>query len=200
MLDKIVLFCGKAGSGKTTLANALYSCLVDKGYSCYQVSFATLLKQKLGDLLQADFVNNADLKNESVIFKNKLISCRSILQKLGDIIRSADRDYFVKHVCFNLNHYKKGIVIIDDLRFYNELIPLVVLAKRLYIVGIDSFNTNNDNSAELIHASENYDSLKRFIRQFYLKHNSVAWLELESYKTRAVSNDKAVLLDFVCSG
>ncbi|WRF49066.1 adenylyl-sulfate kinase [Helicobacter pylori] len=70
MLDKMVLFCGKAGSGKTTLANALYSCLVDKGYSCYQVSFATLLKQKLGDLLQADFVNNADLKNESVIFKS----------------------------------------------------------------------------------------------------------------------------------
>lgn len=197
MLDKIVLFCGKAGSGKTTLANALYLCLVDKGYSCYQFSFATLLKQKLGDLLQADFVNNADLKNESVIFKDKPISCRSLLQKLGDIIRSVDRDYFVKHVCFGLKHYKRGIVIIDDLRFYNELTPLVSFAKRLYIVGIDSTNANNDNNAELIHASENYESLKGFIRQFYLKHNSVAWLELESYTTRALYNDKAVLLDFV---
>lgn len=197
MLDKIVLFCGKAGSGKTTLANALYSGLIDKGYSCYQVSFATLLKQKLGDLLQADFVNNADLKNESVIFKDKLISCRSLLQKLGDLVRSVDRDYFVKHVCFGLRHYKKGIVIIDDLRFYNELTPLVSFAKRLYIVGIDSANANNDNSAELSHASENYDSLKGFINHFYLKHDSVAWLELESYKTRSVSNEKAVLLDFV---
>lgn len=197
MLDKVVLFCGKAGSGKTTLANALYSCLVDKGYSCYQVSFATLLKQKLGDLLQADFVNNADLKNESVIFKDKLISCRSLLQKLGDIVRSVDRDYFVKHVCLELKRYKKGIVIIDDLRFYNELSTLVSFAKRLYIVGIDSANANNDNSAELSHASEDYDSLKLFIRKFYLKHDSVAWLELESYKTRALSNDKAVLLDFV---
>ncbi|WP_231209782.1 hypothetical protein [Helicobacter pylori] len=83
------------------------------------------------------------------------------------------------------------------MRFYNELTPLVSFAKRLYIVGIDSFNANNDNSAELSHASENYDSLKGFIRQFSLKHDSVDWLELESYKTRAVSNDKAVLLDFV---
>ena len=33
MFNKIALFCGKAGSGKTTLANALYSYLVDKGYS-----------------------------------------------------------------------------------------------------------------------------------------------------------------------
>ncbi|GAA7897688.1 hypothetical protein HpBT039_11040 [Helicobacter pylori] len=104
MLDKIVLFCGKAGSGKTTLADALYSCLVDKGYSCYRVSFATLLKQKLGDLLQADFVDNADLKNESVIFKDKLITCRSLLQKLGDIIRSANRDFFVKQACSAVKH------------------------------------------------------------------------------------------------
>lgn len=200
MLDKIVLFCGKAGSGKTTLANTLYSCLVGKGYSCYQVSFATLLKQKLGDLLQADFVNNANLKNESVIFKDKLISCRSLLQKLGDLVRSVDRDYFVKHVGFELKHYKKGIVIIDDLRFYNELPTLVNFAKRLYIVGINSANADNDDSSELSHASEDYDSLKLFIHQFYLKHDSVAWLELESYKTRALSNDKAVLLDFVCSG
>ena len=197
MLDKIVLFCGKAGSGKTTLATALYSCLVDKGYSCYQVSFATLLKQKLGDLLQADFINNADFKNESVIFKDKLISCRSLLQKLGDLVRSVDKDYFVKNVCFRLKYYKKGIVIIDDLRFYNELSTLVSFAKRLYIVGIDSANDNNDNSAELSHVSEDYESLKGFIKRFIANHNSVAWLELESYKTRALSNDKAVLLDFV---
>lgn len=197
MLDKVVLFCGKAGSGKTTLANALYSCLVDKGYSCYQVSFATLLKQKMSDLLQADFVNNADLKNESIIFKNKLISCRSLLQKLGDLVRSVDRDYFVKHVRLGLKHYKKGVVIIDDLRFHNELTNLLSSAKRLYIVGIDSFNAGNDNSAELIHASENYDNLKGFIKRFIAKHDSVAWLELKSYETRAVANDEAVLLDFV---
>lgn len=197
MLDKIILFCGKAGSGKTTLAHLLYNELVDKGYLCYKNSFATPLKQMLGDLLKADFINNADLKNESVIFKGKPISCRSLLQNLGDIVRSVDKEYFVKHLCFELKHYKKGIVIIDDLRFYNELTTLVSFAKRLFIVGIDSANANNDNSAELKHASENYDSLKGFIRKFYLKHNSVAWLELESYKTRRVANDKAVLLDFV---
>lgn len=199
MLDKIILFCGKAGSGKTTLANALYSCLVDKGYSCYQVSFSTLLKKKLGDLLHADFVNNAELKNESVIFKDKLISCRSLLQKLGDFVRSVDRDYFVKHARSELKH-REGIAIIDDLRFHNELTNLLSFAKRLYIVGIDRINANNDNSAELSHASEDYDSLKLFIRKFHLKHDNVAWLELESYKTRALSNDKVVLLDFVCSG
>lgn len=200
MLDKIILFCGKAGSGKTTLANLLYNELVDKGLPCFKHSFATPLKQMLGGLLQADFVNNAGLKNESVIFKDKLISCRSLLQKLGDIIRSVDRDYFVKNACFELKRYKKGIVIIDDMRFYNELTPLISFAKRLYIVGIDSANADNDNSAELSHSSENYDELKDFVKRFQLKHDSVAWLELASYKTRNTNADKAVLLDFFCNG
>ena len=197
MLDKIILFCGKAGSGKTTLAHLLYNELVDKGYICYKNSFARPLKQMLGDLLQADFINNADLKNESVIFKDKLISCRSLLQNLGDIVRSVDKECFVKHLCFELKYYEKGVVIIDDLRFYNELTTLVSFAKRLFIVGIDSVNANNDNSFELKHASENYEELKRLIKCFIAKHNSVAWLELESYKARGVANDKAVLLDFV---
>lgn len=198
MLDKIIAFCGNYGSGKTTLANLLYNELAYKGYPCYEFSFATKLKQMLGDLLQADFVNNADLKNESVIFKDKLISCRSLLQNLGDIVRSVDRDYFVKHVCFELKHYKKGVAIIDDLRFHNELTHLLSFTKRLYIVGIDSVNANNENSAELSHASENYEGLKDFVKRFQLKHNSVAWLELESYKDRDTKADKAVLLDFVC--
>lgn len=95
MLDKIMVFCGKVGSGKSTLANLLYNELVDKGLPCFKVSFATLLKQMLGDLLKADFANSG------------------------------------------------------------------------------------------------------LIKRFKLKHNSVAWLELESYKTRATNTDKAVLLDFV---
>lgn len=197
MLDKIIVFCGNFGCGKSTLANTLYNELVSKGVPCYKVRFATRLKQMLGGLLKADFVNNDDLKNESVIFKDKLISCRSLLQNLGDIVRSVDKDYFVKHVSYSLKHYKKGVVIIDDLRFYNELAPLVSFAKRLYIVCINSANANNENSAELSHVSENYDGLKDFIKRFELKHNSVSWLELEDYKTRAVSNDKAALLDFV---
>ncbi|NHA97796.1 hypothetical protein [Helicobacter pylori] len=109
--------------------------MINKDLPCYKVSFATKLKQMLGDLLKADFVNNADLKNESVTFKDKLISCRSLLQNLGDIVRSVDKDYFVKSVSFELRHYKKGTVIIDDLRFHNELTPLVSFAKRLYILG-----------------------------------------------------------------
>ncbi len=130
-------------------------------------------------------------------FTDKLISCRSLLQNLGDMVRSVDKDYFVKNVCFELKRYKKGIVIIDDLRFYNELTPLINFAKRLYIVCIDRVNTNNDNSAELKHASENYDELLKYIKRFSLKHNGVSFLELENYKTRRVANDKAVLLDFV---
>lgn len=197
MLDKIITFCGKTGSAKSTLANWLYSELVDKGLPCYKHSFATLLKQMLGDLLKADFTHNADLKNESVIFKDKLISCRSLLQNLGDIVRSVDKDYFVKHLCFELKHYKKGVVIIDGLRFYNELTPLINFSKRLFIVGIDSVNTNNDNSAELSHASENYDELLKYIKRLSLKNNSISLLELESYKDRVTNTDKAVLLDFV---
>ncbi|GAA8677739.1 hypothetical protein HpBT339_11330 [Helicobacter pylori] len=45
MLGKIVVFCGKYGSGKTTLANLLYNELVNKGLPCYKVSFATLLNK-----------------------------------------------------------------------------------------------------------------------------------------------------------
>ncbi len=105
--------------------------------------------------------------------------------------------YFVKNLCFELKHYKKGIVIIDDLRFHNELTHIVSFAKRLYIVGIDSTNDNNDNRDELRHASENYEGLKGFIKRFQLKHNSVAWLELESFVKRDTKADKSVLLDLV---
>lgn len=197
MLDKIVLFCGNFGCGKTTLANKLYKELVSKDLPCCKVSFATILKQMLGDLLKADFLNNDELKNESVIFKDKLISCRSLLQNLGDIVRSVEKDYFVKQVGFKLKDYKKGVAIIDDLRFYNELVPLVSFAKRLYIVTIDSPYDNNTNTAELNHASENYDELKGLIKRFQLKHHSVAWLELESFVNRDTKLDKDLLLDFV---
>lgn len=197
MLDEIIVFCGRCGCGKTTLANLLYKELVSKDLPCYKVSFATILKQMLGDLLKADFVNNAELKNESVIFKDKLISCRSLLQNLGDIVRSVDKDYFVKQVGYSLKHYKKGVAIIDDLRFYNELVPLVRFAKRLYIVAIDSPYDNNTNIAELKHASENYYELKGLIKRFQLKHHSVAWLELESFVDRDTKADKDLLLDFV---
>lgn len=197
MLDKIVVFCGNFGCGKTTLANMLYNELVSKCVLCYKVSFATKLKQMLGGLLNADFVNNADLKNEGVIFKGKLISCRSLLQNLGDIVRSVDRDYFVKHVGYSLKHYKKGVAIIDDLRFYNELAPLVSFAKRLYIVTIDSHYDNNDSIAELKHPSEDYCELSGLIKRFQLKHDSVAWLGLESRVKRDTELDKDLLLDFV---
>lgn len=197
MLDKIVLFCGRYGSGKTTLANTLFDCLNSKGYNCYKLSFATQLKQMLCGLLKADSVNNADLKNESVIFKDKLISCRSLLQNLGDIVRSVDKDYFAKSLAYHLKCIKGGIVIIDDLRFYNELTHLVSFAKRLNIVTIDSPYNNNTNTAELSHASENYDELVKYIKRLSLKNNSVSLLELQSHKTRDINADKAVLLDFV---
>lgn len=197
MLDKIIVFSGNFGCGKTTLANTLYKEFLSKDLPCYKVSFATILKQMLGDLLKADFANNDELKNESVIFKDKLVSCRSLLQNLGDIVRSVDKDYFVKHVGYSLKHYRKGVAIIDDLRFYNELVTLVSFAKRLYIVTIDSPYDNNTNIAELKHASENYDELKGLIKRFQLKHNSVAWLELESFVNRDIGADKDLLLDFI---
>lgn len=197
MLDKIVVFAGNFGCGKSTLANTLYKEVVSKDLPCCKVSFATILKQMLGDLLKADFVNNAELKNESIIFKDKLISCRSLLQNLGDIVRSVDKDYFVKHARYSLQHYKKGVAIIDDLRFYNELTPLVSFAKRLYIVTIESPYDNNTNIAELKHASENYNELKGSIKRFQLKHHSVALLELESFVNRDNKADMGLLLDFV---
>ncbi|AEN16605.1 hypothetical protein HPSNT_02180 [Helicobacter pylori SNT49] len=35
------------------------------------------------------------------------------------------------------------------------------------------------------------------VKPLLAKNNNVSLLELDSYKTRAVANDKAVLLDFV---
>ncbi|GAA7821204.1 hypothetical protein HpMS150_08100 [Helicobacter pylori] len=64
-------------------------------------------------------------------------------------------------------------------------------------MGIDSANVNNDKSAELNHASENYDELLRFIKPLSAKNSHISLLELASYKTRDTNADKDLFLDFV---
>ncbi|GAA9471622.1 hypothetical protein BTM449_03210 [Helicobacter pylori] len=116
------------------------------------------------------------------------------MQTLGDIIRSADKDYFVKHLIYKVKSIKGGIVIIDDLRYFNELANLVGITKRLYIVCI---NSDKDSAIERNHSSENYEDLLSCIRPFYLGYKRVHLLELESYKTRDTDDDEVGLLDFI---
>ena len=100
-----VLISGKAGAGKTTLANMVLENLRLQGVQENIVvePFAKKLKQLATEL------GWNGVKDEAG---------RRFLQNLGSAIRSYDEDYFAREV--DKNTMYADLVIIDDWRFPNE--------------------------------------------------------------------------------
>lgn len=110
---------GKAGVGKTTLANHL--CTMDVSR---KMSFA--------DALRDEVCNNFDLKREdthnkdtSYLLAGREMSMRQILQWWGETMRRANPDYWANIAKEKLIDAKyegfDGVVIFDDVRYLNEV-------------------------------------------------------------------------------
>ena len=116
---KIIGLVGKKGSGKTTLANDIYS-YCRKNSLCYKFSFSSILKS---------MILKAKICEEDELYFNKTTFSRGMLQKIGtNIIREQiDKDFFCKKMIKELMEISKInptdkniIIVIDDVRFQNE--------------------------------------------------------------------------------
>ncbi len=101
----IVGFSGKAGSGKTTLANFLQD-----EFGFVRMSFASPLKETV--------MKYFGLTEEDIKTKNP--TARKILQGVGIMMREeVDKRYWIKQLEEKMIYLDKNIVI-DDVRFENE--------------------------------------------------------------------------------
>ena len=93
-----IAICGKMGSGKTYIAD-----LLNKKFNLVKISFAGKVKEIASDLFGVEYKN------------------RELLQNIADKMKDIDNDIWVKYVIKKINDDKLDNVIIDDLRFPNEL-------------------------------------------------------------------------------
>ena len=111
----VVAITGRAGSGKTTLANKLVDRLA--GFSLW--SFATKLKAEVAGVLGISLLELAETKGSP--------ATRRLLQALGAARRAQDGLYFIRPVLAAITSSPSERHVIDDVRFPNELAALRTL-------------------------------------------------------------------------
>jgi dephospho-CoA kinase len=107
---------GKMGSGKTTLARQLQQ--LDPGYQI--CSFGTKVKEIAADL----FGMEMDTKN------------RQLLQQLGQGMREINGDVWVTYLLKQLATANVAKVIVDDVRYENEILSLKRNGFRIIYIAI----------------------------------------------------------------
>lgn len=111
-MKNIILF-GNMYSGKSTIAAAL----AEMGYA--RISFANALKNiasiGYGRVAKNEFYPVTD--DDGNI---SLISGRELLQRMGQIIKQVDRDFWLKCAMRDSNNYLDQPLVIDDGRFNFE--------------------------------------------------------------------------------
>lgn len=118
----VVLFSGKAGAGKDTVADEVCKQLQAQGYSTVVMHYADLLKFICSKYFGWD--GNKDEKG------------RSLLQRVGtDVIRKQEPDYwvcFIRHL-LQLFPNEWDYVLIPDCRFENEISYMAEIFPTMYI-------------------------------------------------------------------
>lgn len=149
----IILVSGKAGAGKTTVKDLLYSKLLFLGNNleCMKYSFADPLK-----FIAQAFIGWNKEKDEKG---------RKLLQSLGKVGREYDIDIWCKHLLNQLDKnpspFPPSFILIDDWRFRNELDffqdnPMfdVVSIRVFGRGGLEGDNGNDVSETELTEAKE----------------------------------------------
>jgi dephospho-CoA kinase len=107
MARRVVAICGRIGSGKSTLAARLRNA-VDANVVI--VSFAQEAKRYARELFNVEI--DGPMKN------------RAVIQRFAESMKAIDKDIWVKKTRDLIIHHDADWVIIDDLRFPNELAML----------------------------------------------------------------------------
>lgn len=112
MKKTILLIIGKKGTGKTTTANQ-----VIKNYDgiAELLSLATPIKTKMNKVIEEEF-GKEYLEDSNL--KEKI---RPLYQGFGEAGRRIDKTFWIKRVIKLIEQSTSDLIIIDDIRFQNEL-------------------------------------------------------------------------------
>jgi hypothetical protein len=121
-----IAICGKAKSGKNTLAGMIQNKLPN--LSCRHVAFAdpvkTIAKIMFPSIPQEYLTGPSEYRNNIVsnAFKdNNPLTVRKLLIDIGtNLGRSYNQDIWVEAFDYNLSSYKEDLIILTDCRFINE--------------------------------------------------------------------------------
>lgn len=159
---RIFCICGKARSGKDTIASIIKKNLQKKGHSVLIAHYADLVKY----ICKAFFDWNGE----------KDVNGRTLLQYVGtDIVRSQNQDYWVNFIVDILKFFKNKweYIIIPDLRFKNELTTMREALKDSDVYCLKIVRDEFDNSLteeQKKHPSE--VELDTIIYDYLIKNNS----------------------------
>ena len=173
---KLILLCGKAESGKTTSAGMIKKYMEEQKKVAITTSLAKYLKLYAKEI--SGYVEGVDEKP------------RELLQKLGDTVRSLDKDFLLKRMDEDIKVYSSfaDFIIIDDIRLSSEIdylrkkydcnvVQLVrdeesssltgKQKKHITETGLDGFN-DYDKTIENFGSLEDLDNnLRKYIGDYY---------------------------------
>lgn len=127
-MRNVALF-GQMASGKSTISTAL----VDSGY--VQLAFATPLKN-ISELAYGRIDKSGNYTVTSLDGVEATISGREVLQRVGQSIKSHDRDFWLRCFFKTSQNYGNTPLVVDDGRFKFERDAL--LGRNWLIVGINT--------------------------------------------------------------
>lgn len=124
---RVIGISGPDGCGKSTLAEAIQTHAVAKGYPTYIAPFATQLRQELMDVMQAECDRNHPHDTVPNPWEKPTPDfMRNLLRGWGDWKRTMDPDYWVESwvnrlaVLEEQNDNPRLVVVADDVRYENE--------------------------------------------------------------------------------
>lgn len=144
----IVGISGKLGSGKTTVADILWS----KCYNSFErFNFGDVLKKEASEIYEYDLSWNYSTEGKNKIINHSLLprknmTVREVLQWHGtDFRRSQDEDYWVRRMEDHFYGMNKSLII-DDVRFKNEANFVLKHNGPLFRIDVPDLDTGDHRS------------------------------------------------------
>lgn len=123
---RIIAFTGKKASGKTTATDYLLSKAVEHESGSLQIEKINMkvgiiaeMKEKMDVTLKA--LSETYGMDIETLFKEKPPLMRALMQDYGLMRRGDDPDYWVKKWAEKVKQSTANVIVVDDVRFPNEL-------------------------------------------------------------------------------
>lgn len=131
---------GQKRAGKSTLSQALGQAAMERGWSVEEISFAQPIKDMLAEVFRYEIAFNTFTDDSKKLDKVEVapgvyMTVREMLQKVGtDCFRNIiHKDFWVARGMAKIKACSADLVLIPDVRFANELVPLQELGHTVFV-------------------------------------------------------------------